>query len=52
MVKQEVSSKEITALLCIRKANKVLEEDTIPNKYLRAIGKPLAKAIATITTAC
>ncbi len=52
IIKQEVSSEEIAALLCTRKANKAPGEDTIPNKYLCTIGKLLTKAIATIATVC
>ena len=39
-------------LLYTRQANKAPGNDSIPNDFLKAIGEPLAAAVAAIATAC
>ena len=36
----------------MRRTNKALGSDLIPNDFLKAIGKPLAAIVAAIVTAC
>jgi len=49
---QEVTADEIMALIRTRRANKAPGNDSIPNDFLKAMGLPLAKAVAAIATAC
>lgn len=51
-VDQEVSHQEISTLLRTRRANKAPGSDSISNDFLKAIGEPLANAVASIATAC
>jgi hypothetical protein len=49
LLEQSITPDEIQALLYIRKANKVLGSNSISNNFLKAIGRPLAKAVAALT---
>lgn len=51
-IRQEATADEILALIRTRQANKAPGPDSIPNDFLKAMGLPLAKAVASITTAC
>ena len=49
-ISQAVDTQEVLNLLRIRQANKAPGNDSIPNDFLKAIGEPLAAAVAAITT--
>jgi hypothetical protein len=47
-IKKEVTTKEVLSFLRTRRANKAPGLDSILNKFLKAIGKPLVKALTTL----
>ena len=47
-----VDTQEVLNLLRTRRANRAPGSDSIPNDFLKAMGKPLAEAVAAITSAC
>ena len=49
---QDTNPQEVLNLLRTRRANKAPGNDSIPNNFLKAMGEPLAVAVAAITTAC
>ena len=51
-ISQAVDAQEVLNLLYIRRANKAPSNDSIPNDFLKAIGEPLAVAVAAIATVC
>lgn len=51
-IDQVVTHHEISALLRTRRANKAPGSDSISNDFLKAMGEPLANAVACIATAC
>jgi hypothetical protein len=51
-IKKEVITKEVLSFLRTRRANKALGLDSILNKFLKVIGEPLARALATLIIAC
>jgi hypothetical protein len=48
----EVTLDKALALLCTRRANKAPGSDSIPNDFLKAIGRPIATAVAATAIAC
>jgi hypothetical protein len=51
-ISQAVDIQEVVNLLRTRRANKAPGSDSIPNDFLKAMGEPLAVAVAAISTAC
>ena len=51
-ISQVADSQEVLNLLRTRRANKAPGNDSIPNDFLKAMGEPLAAAVAAIATAC
>jgi hypothetical protein len=51
-VKDKVTAEDITALLCTRRTNRAPGDDSISNDFLKAMGEPLAAAVAGLATAC
>jgi hypothetical protein len=51
-LEKSVTPDEIQALLCTRKANKAPGSNLISNNFLKAIGRPLATAVAALASAC
>jgi len=45
-------TQEVLNLLRTRRANRAPGSDSIPNDFLKAMGEPLAAAVAAITSAC
>ena len=51
-ISQAVDTQEVLSLLRTRRTNKAPGSDSIPNDFLKAMGEPLAVAVAAITMAC
>lgn len=51
-ISQAVDTQEVLNLLRTRRTNKAPGSDSIPNDFLKAMGEPLAAAVAAIATAC
>jgi hypothetical protein len=51
-ISQAVDVQEVLNLLRTRRTNKAPGSDSIPNDFLKAMGEPLAAAVAAIATAC
>ena len=51
-ISQAVDPQEVINLLRTRRANRAPGSDSIPNDFLKAMGEPLATAVAAIATAC
>ena len=51
-LKKHVQAEEVTNLLRTRRRNKAPGNDSISNEFLKAMGEPMAKAIAALTEAC